>query len=75
MVDNIIIIVINLGLTAIVSTISSILAYKRAVKKMDKEIEAVKINADTEIKKIQEEANKTVLEIESKCENEIKKNM
>lgn len=56
-----------------VPLITSILTYLAAVKKSNDDIKSVKINAETEIKKIKEESNKEIKNIEIEYEKQIEK--
>lgn len=56
----------------ITSSLTSILVYLRAIKEANSKIEEVKINAENEIKKIQEESNKEIIRIRTEYEEQRK---
>lgn len=65
--------IIQIIIAILTTTLGSILAYFKAVKKVNADLEKVKISSQTEIDKIKEESNKKIKEIEIQYESEIKK--
>ena len=55
---------LQLGISIVVPIVSSLLTYLAAIKKSKNDVEAVKISAETEIKKIREESDKELKRIQ-----------
>ena len=56
----------QLGISIVVPIVSSLLTYLAAIKKSKNDVEAVKISAETEIKKIREESDKELKKFKKK---------